>query len=300
MMTISVNSLFEKKLLMPGWGEIALASLLLAMVSGFLLIPAYISGPEPFKSITIFISLSSIGHFLHSFHSYCGDLFLIATIIHTIEYLIQKTHRSYLLKSWINLVLLLLISFLVVFSGFLSMGSKESFSAIHILNTLLQILAYPGQLLSDFFLQLNRSETPLAVVYTHHAATFTLLTLYLTYIHIRRLKAESYAFLYSIVIISLIALLFPASIGHPPESVIPVVKGPWYFIGFQELLGWMPPLIGGIIFPLIIMALLAMLPILWKYDKYILMALTLLFIFYLIESIIGFFFRGSGWLLLNR
>ncbi|MGD9487250.1 MAG: cytochrome b N-terminal domain-containing protein [Calditrichaceae bacterium] len=291
---------FEKTLWMPGWGEISLSSLVLALISGLMLIPFYISGDDPFRSVSQFISAGYMGAFLHGFHSYAGDIFLISTVIHIIEYLLKKTYQSYTMKSWGLLIILFVISILTVFSGFLSIGSKESFSAVHIFDGILQTLPALGNTLSNFLLQSERSTTPLAVIYTHHAATFSILSVILTYIHIHRLKSERYAFAYTIILISLFAILFPAKLGFRPDAVIEVVKGPWYFIGLQELLAWLPVSIAGVVFPSLILIAFFLLPVVKKFEKSVLYFILLMIIIYMIESIIGTYFRGDGWQFLNR
>ncbi|MGD9900335.1 MAG: cytochrome b N-terminal domain-containing protein [Calditrichaceae bacterium] len=291
---------FEKNLWMPGWGEISLSSLVLALISGLLLIPVYISGEDPFRSISQFISDGYMGVFLHGFHSYAGDIFLISTIIHVIEYLLKKSYQSYTLKSWGLLIILFIISILTIFSGFLSIGSKESFSAVHIFDGILQTLPVIGNTLSNFLLQSDRSETPLAVIYTHHAATFSILSVILTYVHIRRLKSERYAFVYTIIVISFFTIVFPVKLGFRPDAVIEVVKGPWYFIGLQELLAWLPVSIAGLVFPSLILIALYLLPAAKKLEKSVLYFILLMIIIYMIESIIGTYFRGDGWQFLSR
>lgn len=283
---------------MPGWGQIALSSLLLALISGILLIPAFNSHGEPFRSVSQLTSAHPFGYFLHSIHAYAGDLFLIATIVHTIEYLYKRAYKSYRFKSWFWLVLLLIVSILVVFSGFLSIGSKESWSAAHIFENILASVPAFGSALAVFFAQFNRTANPLSVIYLHHAATFSILTVVLTYMHIRRLKAERYAFVYTFLLLTVVSLLFPSALGIPPDGVTNVVKGPWYFVGLQETLSWLPVWLAGLLLPLIAMVLIAVLPKMKRNDSIGLYALALLTIFYLIESFIGQFLRGEGWRLI--
>ncbi|MBD3225974.1 MAG: hypothetical protein GF313_14700 [Caldithrix sp.] len=291
---------FKRTWWMPGWGEIALSSLIWALVSGMLLVPGFNAHHDPFQSVSRLISVDAFGYFLHSFHSYSGDIFLIAAFVHTIEYLIKRTHRSYLFKQWFYLILLMIVSILAVFSGFLSIGSKESASALHIFDGILQTVPVIGGQLSLFFIQLTRNINPFSVIYLHHAATFTILTVILTYVHIKRLKAERYALLYTGFLLALLALILPASLGHPADAVVSVVKGPWYFIGLQEMLSWMPVFVAGIAFPLIIIGLLAWLPQLKSKDRPVLYAIAVLLIFYLMESVIGWFLRGEGWQIFGR
>ena len=198
------------------------------------------------------------------------------------------------------LITLAVFSVLAVFSGFLSIGSKESLAALHIFSGLLQIPAQAGKALVLFLLGGDSHIVASATIYFHHIATFTVLTLILTYLHIKRLKAESYAFYYTFVLLLAISLFFPAPIGQALSSPAEVLKGPWYFIGLQELLSWTPVWFAGWFLPVLVFLLISVLPALRKHDRFVLYTLTVFLLFYLAESGIGWFLRGAGWQLLLR
>lgn len=299
-MSINLEKLFAKRLCLPGWGEIALSALQLALISGIMLIPLFTPGVKAFESVSLLNGSGFLGRWLHSFHSYCGDIFLFAAAIHTIEYLIKKSYREYLLKPWALLIALALLSLLAVFSGFLSIGSKESIAAQHIFSGIIEMPGRIGQTLSLFLLGNAASNAASSAIYFHHIATFTVLTVILTYVHIKRLKAESYAFYYTFVLLLLISLFFPAQIGMALSSPAQVLKGPWYFIGLQEQLAWMPVVLAGWLMPVFVLLLLALLPVLRRYEKFVLYTFAVFIMFYLAEGFIGWFLRGAGWQILLR
>ena len=299
-MKIEIERILAKRIWLPRWGEIALSALQLALISGMMLIPLFTPGTTAFKSVSLLNGSGLTGRWLHSIHSYSGDVFLFASVIHTIEYLLKKSYRDYAIKPWLLLITLAVFSVLTVFSGFLSIGSKESLAALHIFSGLLQIPTQAGKALFLFLLGGNSQMSATATIYFHHIATFTVLTLILTYIHIKRLKAESYAFYYTFVLVLIVSLFFPASIGQALSSPAEVLKGPWYFIGLQELLSWMPVWFAGWLFPLLVFLLLSVMPALRKHDRFVLYILAVFLLFYLAESGIGTFLRGAGWQLLLR
>jgi len=286
--------LFKRNLLLPGWGELALGSLQWALISGLLLIPAF-NPANAFVSVSKLISAGAFGHFLHSFHSYSGDLFLIATLIHLVEYLYKRTYKTYRFNSWFFLVLLSIVSILVVFTGFLSIGSMESSSARAIFESVSRTVTGIGEYIVLFFAGPLSDNKVTTFLYIHHAATLTILTIILTYIHLRRMRSERYVLIYSLFVLSLAALVFPVVIGTPQDAVVTVVKGPWYFVGLQEMLSWMPVFMAGILFPIIVVVIFSILPVLQKLERPVLYLLIVLMIFYFFESIIGAFFRGGGW-----
>jgi len=292
---MKLDFLYERKLLMPGWGEIALSAFIIALVSGVLLIPFISSGNESFLLLSKLVA-SNAGYLVHSVHSYSADIFLISLVMHTFEYLYKKAHLSYSMRSWFWLVLLSIVSIIVVLSGFLSIGSKESMSAIAILKGIFEPVVFIGKPVVQFLFGRQSTST----IYTHHVSTFTVLPLILVYVHIRRIKPDVYAIIYTLGLTLLIAWLQPAAIGHLPDSVMEVVKGPWYFIGLQEMLGWMPVWLAGIIFPVFGIGLFWLLPLSEQTSKIMIRFLILIMLFYVVEMFVGLYLRGDEWQLLLR
>ncbi len=293
---MDLSYLFKKNVWMPGWGELSLSALLIALISGFLLLPFFSPQPDAYKGIALFINYSLLTHFLHSLHSYSGDLFLIAGFMHTFEYIYKRSYQSYSFKSWFLLILLALFSLTAVFSGFLSIGSKESLSAESIVKGILSHLWIGGRWLSTFLFAKGHSS----IIYMHHISTFTVLSIILIYIHLRRLKAENYVFYYTLILLTAFSMFFPEGIGYAPQTPLETIEGPWYFIGFQELLGWLPVWAAGISLPFILFLSFSLLPFYKKNNNRVLYAFLLFSFFYIIESFIGYFLRGDGWQLLYR
>ena len=68
-----------------------------------------------------------------------------------------------------------------------------------------------------------------------------------------------------------------APLEAPPNDVeTMLVKGPWFFLGVQELLCYFSPLSAGIVYPSIIIVLLLLLPLAGrKYNRLLLSAIIL-------------------------
>ncbi len=296
-MPMNHDRLFKSRYVLPKWGEIALSSLLIALISGILIIPGFQSAAAPFKSLSMLVSSSRFGHFLHGCHAYAGDLFLLAMLMHVTEYVLKRFYRNYSWQSWLGLMVLLVSGMLAVFSGFLSLGNLESMDAVQILHHILYVSGAAGQALYRFLLLSSQNHSVLTVL-MHHAATFTVLSVMLTYWHLKRFKADTYAFYYTFVLLALLSALVPAGIGTHPQAQLAVVKGPWYFRGLQEMLSWLPVWLAGIGFPLAMIGLLSILPLWPQKESWILKALGGMLLFYIIETIIATFFRGAGWQLI--
>ncbi len=295
---MELESIFRSRPYLPKFGEIALSALSIALITGVLLLPFYLSAEQPFKSVSLLVQSGRFGHFLHSTHTYAADVFLLALFLHLIEYLLKKSYLSYSFKSWNYLMVLLLFSVFVVFSGFLAVGSQESADAQQIFSNVLKVAGIVGNALSAFLL-MTRTEHSTLTILLHHVATFSLLTIFLVYVHLRRFKSDAYAFYYTLVLIALFAVLRPAEIGLPVGSPAAVIKGPWYFRGLQEMLAWLPVWFAGLFLPFLTIALLAVLPVARKNHRLLVGALFLMFAFYLFEGLIATFLRGAGWRLVG-
>jgi len=71
---------------------------------------------------------------------------------------------------------------------------------------------------------------------------------------------EAIAFMVMVIVLAVLSLLFNAPlewIANPEHTPNPA-KAPWYFLGLQELLHYFPPVVAGVILPvLVILALVA-------------------------------------------
>jgi len=291
---------YRRSLWMPGWGEISLSALLIGLFSGLLLIPFFNSPQAPFEALTRLISSGFFGRWLHRVHDLSGDIFLITMTLHLLEYIDKKSYREYLFKPWILLVLLGVSGLWLVFSGFLSQGSLESESAVRIWFGILSELPWIGRTLIQLLFGSDGRSVIFPVIYQHHAVSLTILTLLLTFLHIQRLKAERYTFYYTLSVITILSLLLPPDIGRPLNSPAFHISGPWYFSGLQEMLIWLPVWLTGFVFPLAAILLLMLLQRYRNFEKIWLVLLTVLAVFYLAETIIGLFLRGSDWPILMR
>ncbi len=299
-MKINREFWYRRSLWMPGWGELSLSALLIGLFSGLVLIPFFNTPQAPFESVTRLVSSGFFGSWLYQVHALSGDVFLITMILHGLEYLDKKSYRDYQFKAWLLLILLGVAGLWLVFSGFLSRGSLESESAIYILHGIFGQMPGIGLLLSHMLLGSDGQNAVVTVIYQHHAASLTILTLILTFVHIQRLKAERYTFYYTLAVITVLSLILPPDIGRMPGSPAFHIAGPWYFIGLQEMLVWLPVWFSGLFIPLAAIILLLLLQYFPDFERVWLRLLILLALFYLAETFTGFFLRGADWPILMR
>ncbi len=72
------------------------------------------------------------------------------------------------------------------------------------------------------------------------------------------LEKEGLSSLLALALLGLAAVVYPLApvAGGPTDQA----RAPWIFLGLQELLRWLPVMIGGLLLPALALALLAALP----------------------------------------
>jgi quinol-cytochrome oxidoreductase complex cytochrome b subunit len=73
---------------------------------------------------------------------------------------------------------------------------------------------------------------------------------------------ELICFLLVVIVLSLVALLFNAPLEEmaEPQHTPNPAKAPWYFLGLQELLHSFPPVVAGVLIPLLVVIALVIIP----------------------------------------
>ena len=271
------------------FGNIAIASLLICGVSGvFLAIPYDLN--EAFRSISR-MSLSNPGAvFFRNLHYWSAQLFLIATIIHTWEHFYKKTERRLKKGVWLRITISIIAIFYVMLSGFILKGDAESLQARRILEALLNDIPLIGSLLSYTLLGPSGS---MQVIYMHHLATSTIFIFIITFEHVKRIWTKWPGFSISFLLLMLLSFLLSAPLHDHYDTV---VKGPWYFIGMQEVLHWMSRPAYLLLIILALLIAFYYIPFLKtgsaQFTKWLLLAV---FIVYAGLTITGSFFRGAQW-----
>ena len=107
-----------------------------------------------------------------------------------------------------------------------------------------------------------------------------------------------------LLVVLVISLVFDAplrDIANPNETPNPE-KAPWYFIGLQELLSLLHPLVAGVLVPAGILIGLLALPYVDRnparaprHRKVAVWTFSIFLALWIILTLIGFAFRGPGW-----
>ena len=175
-------------------------------------------------------------------------------------------------------------------SGFLLRGDADAQQALRILTeATAQIpLAGPGLATLVF-----GAAGQLDIVYVQHAATATILVWLFVIEHSRRVWPRPTAFLFVLAATGLLSLFVSPGLH---DGLEPIVKGPWYFLGLQEILHWTPwptlAVLGGVA---VLAALYAVRVIPASPAHRIKIVLLALAVVYAGLCGVGAFLRGENW-----
>ena len=215
----------------PTWGDLAFACLAVAAASGVALAVPY-DGREPLNSIAAMLLLNPAAAFVRNVHFWAAQLFLLLSLAHVWDHLARATEWRVGRRVWLRLTLSIPVIGFLMLSGFMLKGDAEAQQAIRIVEGVLDGIPWLGRLLSIGLLGTAANRQ---VLYVHHVATATIFVWLVVAEHARAIWPRAVAVIESsLPIVALSAVLAP--VLH--DGLAGVVKGPWYFLGLQEMLHW--------------------------------------------------------------
>jgi len=225
------------------WGAWALIAFYISLLSGIIVGLQY-DYLNPFYSTTSLDLLAPYGRFFRSLHFFSSQFFFFFSCFHLVA-IYQKTIK-YNPIEWLRLIGLLPLILLLLFTGYILRGDSTGSSAGMIAENILQAIPGVGSPLNDLLFSL--SDSGLRKVYLHHVISLDLLLLIFAWNHLRiyRITVRQY--------LPLIALIFTFSVFvsapfEPDRLGISYISGPWFFLGLQELLRYLSPLLAGVLIP---------------------------------------------------
>ncbi len=175
-------------------------------------------------------------------------------------------------------------------SGFILKGDADSLQAKSILTTLLGKIPFIGKELS---FSLLGTEKDFQIPYLQHIATATIFLWVVAVEHTKIFWPKLRLALLLFPIFILIGFFFPPSLNTNTTGII---KGPWYFLGLQELLHYLSyPAISIIIVLFYLLLIYLIHSLNQKYSLLVKRIILYSAGVYLMLTIIGLFFRGENW-----
>jgi ubiquinol-cytochrome c reductase cytochrome b subunit len=240
----------------PSLGDTAASALLLIAASGIVLALHYHPGDEAYASVARIEQVLPGGWFVRRFHHFAGQLLLIGAVAHTVSVLWRRREGRFKPWRWAKAVSLLPLALAGCFTGFLLRGSAEGFGAAMVATGLAESVPLVGGVLARSIFRPEPHDCSLLLPYMHHLATVTVGLFYLSSEHIGRLRRRPASLAWTAALLALVALVAGVPTGSPPAATPEVVHGPWFFVGIQQLLHWLPPLLAGIALPVVALVLL--------------------------------------------
>ncbi len=270
-------------------GDVATASFVLCAVSGAFLAAGYdVHGAA--RSIAGWLLVNPGAVFLRNVHYWTAQLFLVCTVVHVWDHLRASTERRVASGVWWRLALSVPIIAFLMLSGFLLRGDSDAQQAQRILEEVITRLPLAGPLLATL---LFGAGDQLLVVYVQHAATATIIVWLVIIEHARRMWPRAGAVAVVGLLASVVSLVLSPGLHN---GLDPRMKGPWYFLGLQEMLHWAPRPLEVValgVFGLGLLWILPRLPAVWSARaKGGLLAAAGV---YALLSCAGLFLRGENW-----
>ena len=239
--------------------RLSLASLILCLISGIILAFQYRPIGNVFQNVEAITTIIPYGRFFRQFHYGAGQLFVMLMLFHTIDHFLKRKYDYYPFSKWLILVISLYLCFFTLFTGFILKGDKEgAFAGIIFLNIMKEAPLVGEQWASLFIIP---GESFFLLPYLYHCFFLPLLIIFLMKDHIREWMPDHNFMCIATIGLFLFALFIDPSMDIPPEADVTRVKGPWFFLGIQFLLSFIPPFWAGLIIPGLYMGLLIILPI---------------------------------------
>ena len=211
-----------------GW--IATSGLLVCVLSGVFLAVPY-DFTRAHQSVSEILLLNPPGSFIRNLHYWSAQLFFIFTVLHIYDHLHKSTETNIRNKrTWLVLCIAIFFLGYEMISGFILKGDAGGIQARRIFASMLSSVPFIGNVLST---ALSGTEDNPQIVYIQHVALGTILLIIGVYDHVRTILPMLRTFIVVLVFLFVIGLIFRAPLGQVESSAI---KGPWFFIGIQELL----------------------------------------------------------------
>jgi quinol-cytochrome oxidoreductase complex cytochrome b subunit len=271
-----------------GW--IAVSALLLCALSGALLAIPY-DFAKAHRSVFEMLLLNPAGTFVRNFHYWSAQLFFIFVLFHIYDHLSKSTETN--IKSsrtWLILSLVVAVLGYEMITGFILKGDAAGMQARRIVASMLESIPFAGKMLSTAF---TGSEENWQVVYVQHIATGTIFLFIGVYEHLRTIWPRLKTVVVVVLILIVVSLLFRAPLGLAESSQL---KGPWFFVGIQELLHQTShPGYVVLLFALLLLLFFYLPGRLKRYSTTLKRLLLAGAILYLLTTFMVLLFRGENW-----
>ena len=271
------------------WGGVVGLLFVLQGITGLLLAMYYRAEPETaYQSVVFITEYARYGNFIRSVHQWGATFMVIFLFLHMLRVFVTGAFREYRWGAWMAGVFLLGLTLGLGFTGYSLVYEQLSYWAITVTSNIFSVVPFIGNTLRHLFLAGDEINTAtLSRLYALHvqilpAGLFVFALVHLSFVRLMgmyipgndqdRLKEEKQTkregvyhffpdhalsevvmFLYLVLVICLLALAVPATMGEPADPLVTPehIKPEWYFYPFFHLLKLVPGAAGVIIMGLV-------------------------------------------------
>jgi len=271
-----------------GW--FAISSLLICALSGALLAIPY-DFTRAYASVFELLLFNPTGAFMRNLHYWSAQLLFVSTLLHIYDHLSKSTETNIRgSRTWLILCLVTVFLGYEMISGFILKGDAAGIQARRIIASMLESVPFGGRMLNAAFIG---SEENWLVVYVQHIATGTIFLFIGVYEHVKTIWPKRRTFTLLLIFLMAVSLVFRAPLGLAESNQL---KGPWFFVGIQELLHFISHPGYLVLMLAILLLMLVLLPRLKMSYRSVLKKLLLAgAILYLMLTAVVLLLRGENW-----
>jgi len=237
------------------WGGMSLISLYLSVLSGMVVALQY-DPATPYFSASSLDLLTPFGQFFRSCHFYSSQLFFLFSVGHLAAVILAKADpdRQLRFDKWLLLIGSVPAALLLLFTGYVLRADATGEAAGVIAENILLSVPWLGEPLNSLLFAIEAEG--MKRVYANHLIGLGLVWGLCCWDHLRRYRVGfgRHGLLLFITVLGSLCLAAPM---EPARLGLFHIQGPWFLLGLQELLRYIPPFWAGVIFPSTVVVALA-------------------------------------------
>ncbi|WYD81257.1 MAG: cytochrome b N-terminal domain-containing protein [Candidatus Electrothrix gigas] len=249
----------QQSLFAVRWGGHALFSLYISIVSGLIVGLQYNAAVPLYSTATIELIIP-FGSFWRSLHYYSSQVFMFFLLAHLAIIFWQRdsspAHR-FTRAAWLRLSASVPVALTLLFTGYILRGDATGEAAGAIAENIICSLPLLGGYLNKLLFDSN--AVGVQKVYLNHLIGLMVVGGFCVWPHLRRYTISWRHHLFLLLLLILLAPILKTPLERDHFGLLHI-DGPWFFIGLQELLRYIPVFWAGIFIPATFVGALLFLP----------------------------------------